>query len=125
MLEGWGYSFASHPLHVVYCMLTQSPVDQLQMVQSLKEDATWWALTRASDFAPEVRAILSALGHVLPFSSAAPGQLPTKGAGASRCLQTCKTKENWPLWASSEAAGSAQMGAELKSGLDNMLLTED
>ena len=36
MLEAWGYSFASHPSRVVYCMLTQWPAELLSMAQSLK-----------------------------------------------------------------------------------------
>ena len=59
MLEGCGYSVASHPSPVMYCMLTQSPTEQLKMSQSLKAGATWWPLTRAS------RAKLSDRGHVL------------------------------------------------------------
>ena len=47
----------------MYYML--SPAEQLQMAQSLEAGATWLALTRAPNLAPEVRAILSNRGHVL------------------------------------------------------------
>ena len=47
-----GYTSASHPSRVMYYMLTQSPTEQLQMAQSLKVGATWWAVTRASNLAP-------------------------------------------------------------------------
>ena len=82
MLEGWGYTSASHPL-------TQSPAEQLQMVQTLKAGVTWWALTWASNLAHEVGAIFSdrAMSESLLSSSAASGQRPAKGAGASR---SCK-----------------------------------
>ena len=125
MLEGWGYSSASHPSRVMYCMLTQSPAEQLQMAQSLKAGAIWWALTRASNLAPEVRAMLSKRGHVLAVFKRGTRAAACKGSWRLAKLQTCKTKENWTLWASSGAAGSAQKRAELKSRLDSMRLTED
>ena len=141
MLEGWGYTVVSHlsPVMyciltqysyvacyvlysdpvvshlspVMYCILTQSSAEQLQMAQPLKAGATWWALTRASNLAPEVRAILSDLGHVLAVFKRGTRAAACKGSWRLAKLQTCKTKENATLWASSGAAGSAQKRAEL------------
>ena len=95
------------------------------MAQSLKAGATWWARTRASNLAPEIRAMLSNRGHVLAVFKRCARAAACKGSWRLAKLQTCKTKENWTLWASSGAAGTAQERAELKSRLDCMRLTED
>ena len=90
MLEGWGYTSTSHPSRVMYCMLSQSPAKQLQMAQSLKAGATWWALTRASNLAPEVRAILSNRGNVLAVFKCGTSAAACKGSWRLAKLQTCK-----------------------------------
>ena len=88
MLEGCGYSVASHPSPDMYCMLTQSPTEQLKMAQSLKAGATWWALTRAS------RATLSDRGHVRAVVKRGTRAAACKGSWRLAKLQTRKTQEN-------------------------------
>ena len=83
--------------------------EQLQMAQSLRACATGWALTWASNLAPNLRAILSDQGHVLAVFKRGTRAAACKGSWRLAKLQTCKAKEKWTLWASSGATGSAQM----------------
>ena len=122
MLEGWGTS-ASHP----YCMLTQWPAEQLQMAQSLKAGATWWALTLASSLATEVRAILSDQGHVLAVFKRSTRAAACKGNCASQSCRLAKQRRTGscgPVLKRLAEPGSVHMRAELKSRLDSTLLTE-
>ena len=73
------------------------------MARSLKAGA-WWALTVATKLAPqaEVKAILSNRGHVLAVFKRRTRAAACKGSWRLAKLETCKTKENWTLWASLE-----------------------
>ena len=97
-------------------MLTQSPAEQLQMTQFLKAGANWWALTRASNLAPEVRATLSDRGHVLAVFKRCIRAAACNESWRLAKLQTCKTKENRTCGVSSGGTGSDACGAEITSG---------
>ena len=82
--------------------------------------------TRGSNLDPEVRAILSRRGHVLAVFKRGTRAAACKRSWRLAKLRTCRTQENWTLWAraSSRAATSAHLRAELKSRLDCVWLTE-
>ena len=48
-----------------------------------------------------------------------------KGSWRRASFKTVKTKEHWTLWASSGAANSAQLRADLKRRVESIVLTED
>ena len=103
----------------MYCMLAQSPAEQLQMAQSLKAVATWWALTLASNLAPEIMAILSNQIHVLAVFKRCKMATACKGSWRLAKLQLKLAKQReldpvgqfWSGWLGAEACR-----AEITSG---------
>ena len=124
LVEGWGHS-APHPTRIMHCLLTLEPADQRKLCQHLKAGDVWYALTRATTLDPAVKAVLAQRGNAIAVFKRGSRAAAAKGSWRRASFKTVKTNEHWTLWASSGAANSAQLRADLKRRVESIVLTED
>ena len=106
-------------------LLIQSPQrklwaqDKFSNIVSLR--ISNWVLRRAERWGPDHFQCANTVTVFKHWSRAA----AAKGSWRSASFKTLKTKEHWTLWASSGAANSAQLLADLKHRVESIILTED
>ena len=122
--EGWGLSLPP-PSCPVYNLLHLPAAEQWRLCQSLKAESCWYALTRGSTIDHRTRERLRAIGATLTVFPRGIRAAAAKGCWRLAKLKTVRTAQDWTLWASRRAAGSAADQERQRLRLRNIRLTED
>ena len=122
--EGWGFNLPPSSC-IIYNLLHLSAAEQWLLCQSLRADRCWYALTRGSTLDHRTKARLISLGMVLKVFRRGVRAAAAKGCWRLAKLKTVRTAQDWTLWVSRGAAGSAASQDRLKLRLGSIHLTED
>jgi hypothetical protein len=125
-LADWGYLL--RPGRPVYDLVCASPEEQQRSSRRLKEDISWFALTRRSTLDRTVKQVMERAGQVITVYEKGSRVAACKGSFRTGQLRAIQNKEDWCVWARHAAIGMdtrTDLMRGLKQRLDSIRLTAD